>query len=150
MSSWVDFAKNGVQYRMTTMPLNSMCPRRNAAQDSNGNWQTLIMSELWKHWFCLLEMQNKDQRGEDTTTQTQAAQQEVERTLIEMNDFRAHMEPSVQELLCADVSNHFGKTVKYNKNWIAVHGPLVRTSIKRANEKEIQGVRSIRQYFLPR
>ena len=59
------------------------------------------------------------------------------------------MEPtSVQELLCAEVSDHFGKTVKYNQNWIAVHGPLVRISIMRAKEKAIQGVRLIRQYFL--
>jgi hypothetical protein len=36
-------------------------------------WQILIISKLWKHWFCLWETQNKGQHGEDTTTQTQAA-----------------------------------------------------------------------------
>jgi hypothetical protein len=67
-----------------------------------------------------------------------------------MYDFRAHMEPSVQELLCAEVSDHFGMTVKYNQNWIAVHGPLVQLSIRRTKEKAIQGVRSIQQFLLPR
>ena len=94
-------------------------------------------------------MRNNDQHGEDTTTRTQAARREVEWTLIEIYDFRARMEPSVQELLCAEVSDHFGQTVKHNQNWIAVHGPLVRTSIKRAKDKAIQGVKSMRQYFLP-
>jgi hypothetical protein len=95
-------------------------------------------------------MQNKDQHGEDTTTQTQAARREVELILIEMYDFRAHMEPSVQERLCAEVSDHYGQTVKYNQNWIAEHGTLVRSTIKRAKDKAIQSALSIRQYFLPK
>jgi hypothetical protein len=112
-------------------------------------WQILLIADLWKHWFGVWDMRNNDQHGEDTTTRTQAARREVEWTLIEIYDFRARMEPSVQELLCAEVSDHFGQTVKHNQNWIAVHGPLVRTSIKRAKDKAIQGVKSIRQYFLP-
>ena len=41
----------------------------------------------------------------------------------------------------------FSKTVTYNKNWLAVYGPLVKMSIKRAKAQAIQGVKSIRHYF---
>jgi hypothetical protein len=71
----------------------------------------------------------------------------VERTLTDIYDLRNQMEPSVQSLLHRDISAHFSKTTAYNKNWLAVYGPLVKASVKRAKAKAIQGVKSIRHYF---
>ena len=34
-----------------------------------------------------------------------------------------------------------------NQNWIAIHGPLVKHSAKKAKDRAIAGVRSIRHYF---
>ena len=76
--------------------------------------------------------------------------EEVERTLRDIYDMRAQMELSVQQLLCQNITTHFAKPLWYNKNWLAIHGPLVKQSIKRAKKKAIQGVRSIRQYFIQR
>ncbi len=42
-----------------------------------------------------------------------------------------------------------GKPLWYNKNLLAIHGPLFKASLKRDKEKAIRGLRSIRQYFAP-
>jgi hypothetical protein len=80
-------------------------------------------------------------------SQAQAERKAVERTLIDIYDMRTQMEPSVQRLLHQNLADPFSKTVAYNKNWLAVHGPLVRQSIKHAKVKAIQGVKSINHYY---
>ena len=95
-------------------------------------------------------MRNKDLHGATGSAKTSAARLEVERTLRDIYDLREQMEPSVQQLLCRDITDHFAKPLWYNRNWLAVHGPLVKKSVQRAKKKAIQGVRSIRQYFFPR
>jgi acid phosphatase class B len=96
------------------------------------------------------EIRNKDLHGTNETARARAEREEVERTLRDVYDLREQMEPSVQQLLCRDITEHFAKPLWFNKNWLAIHGPLVKKSIKRAKQKAIQGVRSIRQYFTPR
>jgi exonuclease III len=113
-------------------------------------WQQSVIGEVWSQWFLLWDMRNHDLHGENASKRARAEREEVERTLRDIYDMRAQMEPSVQQLLCNDITNHFAKPLWYNKNWVAIHGPLVKTSIKRAKKKAIQGVRSIRQYFTPR
>ena len=81
---------------------------------------------------------------------TRAERLEVERTLWDIYDMREQMELSVQQLLCRDITDHFTKPVWYNKNWLEIHGPLVKKSTQRAKRKAIQGVQSIRQYFISR
>ena len=113
-------------------------------------WQQSIIGAVWAQWFILWEMRNKDLHGATESTRARAEREEVERTLRDIYDMRAQMEPSVQQLLCQDITTHFAKPLWYNKNWLAIHGPLVKQSIKRAKKKAIQGVRSIRQYFIQR
>jgi hypothetical protein len=110
-------------------------------------WQTAIIGTLWTNWFLLWEIRNKALHGADSRQQAMAERRTVERMLIDVYDNRNQLEPSVQQLLCRDITEHFSKTVGYNKNWLAVHGPLVKMSIKRVKEKAIQGVKSIRHYF---
>jgi hypothetical protein len=117
---------------------------------SGQRWQQSVISEIWTQWFLLWEMRNQDLHGATESARTRAAREEVERTLRDLYDLREQMEPSVQHLLCRDLSDHFAKPLWYNKNWLAVHGPLIKQSIRRAKKKAIQGVRSIRTYFTPR
>jgi hypothetical protein len=114
---------------------------------SGAQWQKAIIGELWSQWFILWEMRNKDQHGSNETTRNRIEREEVERTLREIYDLRAQMEPSVQQILCRDIADHYHKPLWFNKNWLAVHGPLVKKSIQRAKKHAIQGVRSIREYF---
>ena len=95
-------------------------------------------------------MRNADLHGDTETSKTRAEREDVERTLRDIYDLRAQMEPSVQRLLCQEITDHFAKPLWFNKNWLAIHGPLVKQSIKRAKKKAIQGVRSIRQHFTTR
>jgi hypothetical protein len=106
---------------------------------------------LWQQWFLLWATRNKELHGADSRSQSQAERRVVERTLIDIFDIRTtHMEPSVQKLLHRDITEHFSKTMAYNKNWLAVYGPLVKMSIRRAKAKASQGVKSLRHYFGPR
>jgi hypothetical protein len=56
---------------------------------------------------------------------------------------KALMEPSVQELFHDNVTEHLNKPNWFNKNWLAIHGPLAKASIKRVREKAIGGVKAI-------
>ena len=93
-------------------------------------------------------MRNNDLHGADKSEKAQAERTEVERTLREIYDIKCQLEPSVQQLLCQDITDHFNKSVWFNKNWLAIHAPLVTImSLKRVKTRAIQGVRSIRSYF---
>jgi hypothetical protein len=116
-------------------------------QHTGQRWQTAIIGELWNQWFTLWDMRNSDLHGATESSRARAEREEVERSLREIYDMREQMEPSVQQLLCQDITNHFAKPLWFNKNWLAIQGPLVRQSVKNAKKKAIQGVRSIRQYF---
>ena len=128
----------------------TMINTKEGKQRSGQRWQHSIIGKVWTQWFILWEMRNQDLHGANESTKARAEREENERTLRDIYDMRAQMEPSVQQLLCQDIATHFEKPLWYNKNWLAIHGPLVKQSIKRAKKKAIQGVRSIRQYFTPR
>jgi hypothetical protein len=113
-------------------------------------WQIAVISSIWQQWFLLWALRNKALHGADARLQMQAERRVVKRTLSDLYDYRNQMEPSVQQLLHRDLAEHFTKTVSYNKNWLAVHGPLIKQSIKRAKAKAIKGVKSIRSYFGPK
>ena len=110
-------------------------------------WQITVISSVWQQWFLLWALRNQALHGADVRSHAQAERRVVERTLIDLYDIRHQMEPSVQHLLHRDLTDHFSKTVAYNKNWLEVHGPLFKQNIKRAKAKAIQGVKSIKHYF---
>ena len=113
-------------------------------------WQAAMIGFIWTQWFRLWEMRNNDLHGADKREKAQADRTEVERTLREIYDIKCQLEPSVQQLLCQDITDHFNKSVWFNKNWLAIHAPLVTImSLKRVKTRAIQGVRSIRSYFTP-
>ncbi len=114
---------------------------------TGSSWQARLIEIIWKHWTVLWHMRNYDLHGEDERSKAMADKKEVERTLIYIYDLRSQFEPNVQQLLCQDIREHFDKPLWYNQNWLAIHGPLFKASLKRAKEKAIQGVRSIRMYF---
>jgi acid phosphatase class B len=126
--------------------LNTKASKRRTGQ----RWQEAIIGELWAQWFIVWELRNKDLNGATVTAKTRGDREEVKRMLREIYNLRNRMEPSVQQILCRDITDHFVKPLWFNKNWLAVHGPIVKQSVKRAKKKAIQGVRSIRQYFAPR
>jgi hypothetical protein len=85
----------------------------------------------------------------DLSTKAAAERREVDRSFAEVYDLRMQLEPSVQRLLCKEVSDHFGKPLWENKNWRAVHRPLITaSSLKRVKAKAIHGVKLIRHYFV--
>ena len=127
---------------------NTLNPKK-IKRRTGARWQKEIIGALWSQWFVVWEMRNHDLHGATESARSRAEREEVERTLRDIYDLRSQAEPSVQQLLCRDLTDHFNRPLWYNKNWLAIHGPLVKQSIKRAKKKAIQGVRSLRQYFAP-
>ncbi|KAI2513676.1 hypothetical protein MHU86_816 [Fragilaria crotonensis] len=93
---------------------------------------------------------NQSLHGADSKSRNQAERREVDRMLADIYDARNQMEPSIQQLLCRDITEHFTKSVPYNKNWLSTYGPLFKQSIHRAKVKAIQGMKSITSYFGPK
>ena len=109
-------------------------------------WQVLVIGEIWDQWRHLWLLRNKELHGATLQQQAISAYRDVQRDLRDLYDNKVLMEPSVQELLYQDVTVHMNKPTWFNRNWLAIHGPLAKASIKRAREKAIKGVRSIRHY----
>ena len=86
--------------------LNTKDNKRRTGQ----RWQHAIIGELWSHWFIVWEMRNTDLHGATESAKTRAARLEgVERTLRDLYDLPEKMEPSVQQLLCRNLTDHFAK-----------------------------------------
>ena len=128
----------------------TMLNKKEGKRRTGEQWQKEIINEIWSQWFLVWAMRNQDLHGVNESTRARAEREETERTLRDIYDLREQMEPSVQQLLCKELADHFAKPLWFNKNWLAIHGPLVKKSVQRAKKKAIQGVRSIRQYFTTR
>jgi hypothetical protein len=110
-------------------------------------WQVKIITALWKHWRTLWKQRNQDVFGHDAATIALAETKEVKRRLVQIYDQRAHMEPSAQSLLCADIEAHFQQPTWVVKNWLLLNTSVFQASIIRARTNATRGVRSIRSYF---
>ena len=112
-------------------------------------WQTRLIGLLWDHWWRVWQLRNQDVHGNDKVTREQAARREVDTQLRALYESRYDMEPSVQQILETDVEQHVQRPVWLNRNWLAIHAPIVRESVRRVRERAIRGVRSIATYFRP-
>ncbi len=90
---------------------------------------------------------SQDLHGADAKTRERALRRDTERTLVDLYDIRAQMEPSVQALLHPTVQDHLVQPIRVAWNWIAIHEPLVRESLRTAKTRAIKGMQSIRRYF---
>ena len=95
-------------------------------------------------------IRNNDVHGSDATALQQAITREVRRDLRSLYDTRGHMEPSAQALLFDTLEEHMEQPTWVIKNWMAIHVPSIKVSIRRSRFRAITGVRSLQQYFGPR
>ena len=95
-------------------------------------WQTNLIKCIWNQWFLLWSMQNQDVHGADEATRRQIEREVVSREIREIHDSKHLMEPSVQALLPSDMYQHLSQSTRLNKNWLHIHGPTMRESMKRA------------------
>jgi exonuclease III len=121
--------------------------QRNRRQTGQ-HWQTNIIGELWEAWFLIWEKRNQDIHGFDVHSKAEATRRKVNQSLREIYDLRHQLEPSVRELLEEDVDVHHRRPTWVNQNWLAVHGPLVATSVRKFKNGVLRGVRSIRDYMV--
>ena len=86
-----------------------MINTKEGKQRTGQRWQQAIIGEIWNQWFEVWKMRNADLHGDTETTKTRAEREDVERMLRDIYDLRAQMEPSVQQLLCQELMDHFAK-----------------------------------------
>ena len=119
-------------------------PKRRTGQ----RWQVTIISSLMDQWFDVWKLRNQDVHGHDAHSRDVAARAEVERRLRALYAMKDKMEPSVQVLFYDTIEEHFVHTLIQNQNWLAIHEPLGIASMRKVRATAIQGVPSIRRFFL--
>ena len=120
--------------------------KRNTGQ----RWQTAIISEIWTQWNIVWASRNQDVHGAGATTRQQAITREVRRDVRLLYDTRVQMEPSAQALLLDTLEEHMEQPTWVIKNWMAIHVPGIKASIRRARLQATTGARSLQKYFGPR
>lgn len=110
-------------------------------------WQVAIISCLWDQWYLLWECRNQALHGATKQQTALIERQNAQRTLRELYALRNHYEPSVRDLLMADIRDHEVKPTWHLKAWLAIHEPVLRASYTRARKLAISGMRSLRQYW---
>lgn len=123
--------------------------RNNNDRRTGLKWQTQLILEIWKQWLIVWKLRNEEIHGRDETTRIQLEWRRIDGELRELYACRNQMETNVQALLFQEVHEHIQKPHWVTQNWLAVNGPVFRENIRRTRQKAIEGVRSIRSYFLP-
>ena len=87
-------------------------------------WQVQVIGEIWDQWRHVWTLRNHNLHGATASEKALAEHRDIHRDLRDLYDNKALMEPSVQELLYPHVTDHLEKPTWFNKNWLAIHGPL--------------------------
>ena len=118
------------------------------AQRTGARWQRQLILVIWEWWYELWKSRNADVHGVDQQTHAAAERREVNRRLEEIYDQRHQLEPQIQHLLLPTLQDHAQRPTWVNQNWLAVNAQILKDSMRRAKSRAIQGVRSIRTYFV--
>ena len=119
---------------------------------SGHRWQIKLIRMMWKEWMKLWnKLRNEELNGRDAANRKISERREIESELHEVQHARQnHLEPRVQELLLQEEHGHTRRPLWVTRNWLTVNGPAIfRESTRRAKEKALSVVRSIRSYFAP-
>jgi hypothetical protein len=109
-------------------------------------WQVKLVAHMWNQWDKAWEDRNHALHGQTATEKAAATRHEVRRQLDIIYQNRHLMEPSVQELLYEQPEDHERQQTTTTKNWLAQNAQLFKDSIKRAKQRALRNVRSIRTY----
>lgn len=113
-------------------------------------WQVALIGMIWDQWRVIWESRNQDLHGADTIHRQEAEAREVRRDLRDLYDQRSRVDPHVQALFHENIGTHYAKPNWVNRNWIAIHAPIVKENLKSVAIRAKAGVRSIREYLIPK
>ena len=112
-----------------------------------GRWNVAMLNELWNLWHELWTARNAEVRGSDETSRKAAELDMLRRRMRNVYSHRNRVEPRVAAVLQVPMEQRMARGATFVKNWLAIHESLVHNSVKRATERAIRGVRSLRTYF---
>ena len=122
--------------------------KQKTKKQTGHRWQVALIGLLWDQWWVVWESRNKDLHGADARSRAQVETREVQRKLRELYDLKARLSTGVQALLFNDVTEHYDRPNWVNKNWIAIHEPVIKADLKRVATRIQAGTRSIRQFLI--
>ncbi len=124
--------------------------QRSTKHHTGERWQVALIILVWEQWYLLWTTRNQDAHGADAETRARIVRNNVHREIRGLYDQRERAEPEVQALMRGNAQDHEHQPTWINRNWLRIQGPLVRTSIRRAQQRATAGVlRSITSYFRP-
>jgi hypothetical protein len=110
-------------------------------------WNVAILHDLWTLWHELWTMRNAEVHGRYEATSRAAEMDILRRRLRLVYDQRSRVEPRVATVMDTPMEQRLVRGAVYVKNWLAIYESLVHNSVRRANDRAIRGVRSLREYF---
>jgi len=120
-------------------------------QHNGTRWTSEIINEIWAQWRIVWTIRNETVHGHDSRTRNEKLRRRNELRLQTIYNGRANMEPSVQDLLFNNIDEHTATcSATAIHNWLAVNETTFIQSVKNATKRAIQGVKSIKSYFIPR
>ena len=110
-------------------------------------WNVAILQDLWNMWHELWTTRNAEVHGRDEASSRAAETDVLRRRMRNVYAQRNRVEPRVVPVLETPMEQSMARGTTYVKNWLAIHESLVHNSVRRANDRAIRGVRSLRDYF---
>jgi hypothetical protein len=132
---WVDLQ----DAHYVTRPNSTGKKRRKGAK-----WQVAIIGRMWDTWYLLWESRNTDLHGADARQRALVERRNALQTLRELYALRNQYEPTVRELLMADVRDHEVKSTWHIQTWLQINESIFRTSLKRVTKLATAGMRSLK------
>ena len=114
---------------------------------AGNKWNCAIIKEIWSQWHILWQLRNERVHGHDVATRRVAELDVLRRRMRNLYAKEGQVEPHVAEVLRIPIEEQLARGATYIANWLATHEPTILSSIRRANARATQGVRSIRSYF---
>lgn len=122
--------------------------KKKTTKQTGHRWQVAMIGLLWEQWWVVWESRNKDLHGADERSRAQAETRELQRKLRELYDLKAQLSTAVQDLMYEEVTEHYDRPNWVNKNWIAIHEPVIKADLKRVATRIRAGTRSIRKFLI--
>jgi hypothetical protein len=121
---------------------------------TGANWSLRTITTVWNAFFCLWKDRNEAIHGHDLSTQNQARHRRLRAEMellhsqrdqvlaMDSNMFIGETPEALDTFLSVSTATHI-------QNWLHVWRPAIASSITKAKDLSIRGVRSLTNYFTP-
>jgi hypothetical protein len=111
-------------------------------------WTSSFIDLFWKNFRILWDQRNGKVHGIDTSTRLQARREKVHRELRALYTLRQDMRHCDRDVFHETADAHIiAQPVWAIQNWLKIHVPMAKHSVKEAARLAVRHVRTITSYF---